>query len=99
MSNRICDHLLNREKITHVLARRSRLYFSHPYVLEVKYSKINKTTTYINVGAMLGISFPSEVVNGSYDFSFKYLDKTSIQNALEVFKSCPNADIVNKLDE
>jgi len=93
------NQLFNKEKILQVHTRKSFLYIWYPYIMEIKYAKINKTTSYVNVGRDVSFSVPIEDINSSMDFIYKYETTHEILNDLKQFKECPNVEIINELNE
>ena len=93
MSVRIGSELFKREKILRVLARKSILYIRNPYVMEVDYAKIHKTTSYINIGHSPAFSVPIESLESTMRFRYKFRERSHILDAFDLFKGCPNAEL------
>ena len=90
-------HFLSKDKIVQVTARNSFMYLRYPFIMDIKYAKMNKTTSYINIGKEASFSIPVEDTHSSMDFQCKYMEKAHIEEDLELFRECPNAEIRNTI--
>lgn len=90
-------NILRREKIVHANFRKSIMHIWYPYILEIKYSKLHKTTSYVNVGNRISYSVPMEHMNDTLCFKYKYIDKETLNEDLNKLKTCPN--IIIKCEE
>ncbi|AYV85470.1 MAG: hypothetical protein Satyrvirus18_7 [Satyrvirus sp.] len=96
---KIGNNTFNKYKINKILARNSFFYIWNPYILDITYNKINKTTTYVTfhpTGTSFGVSSPSEHINTTMDFKYKFESKEKLLKMVEyIQKECPNCEVEN----
>lgn len=89
---RICGNILNADKVIHVGARNSHLYWRHPYIMELQYAKQWTETDYVNVGGKASYSIPINTHHDSMWFKYKYTHYEDAQRELKRLRErCSNS--------